>query len=141
MNNLVSIDHINLSVKSFLESAQWYNAVFGFEIVEQGIYKGLPWGVLRSQDTMLCVYEEKDKRISFEDEPILNQFHRIYHFGLRIKTKEDWELKVRAMKLKTYYQSPIKYNFSTSWYVCDPSGHKIEVSCWENNEIKFQKLT
>ena len=141
MNNLVSIDHINLSVKKFSESAKWYKDVFDFEIVEQGLYKGLPWGVLRSQDTMLCIYEEKDKQSASNDDSMLNQFYRVYHFGLRIKNKEDWELKVSSLKLKTYYQSPVKHTFSTSWYVHDPSGHEIEVACWENDEIKFKNIS
>jgi catechol 2,3-dioxygenase-like lactoylglutathione lyase family enzyme len=140
LNNLVSIDHINLSVKNFQESVKWYKDVFSFEIVEQGLYKGLPWGVLRSQDTMLCIYEEKDKRFAADDDSILNLFYRFYHFGLRIKNKDDWELKVSTLKLKTYYKSPIKYTYSTSWYVHDPSGHEIEVSCWMNNEVKFKNI-
>ena len=140
MTNLVSIDHINLSVDNFSDSAKWYKDIFGFEVVEQGLYQGSPWGVLKAQDTMLCIYEEKNKQTTANDDSLLNQFHRIYHFGLRIKNKKDWELTLSIFNLKIYFQSPIQYPFSTSWYIKDPSGHQIEVSCWENNEVKFNSL-
>lgn len=137
MNNLVAIDHINLSVKNFLETAQWYKEIFGFEIVEQGLYRKRPWGVLRSQDTMLCIYEDGDRRSASSEDSIQDQFHRINHFGLRIKDKEQWEQTLSKFQLKTYYGSPIQHRFSTSWYVQDPSGHEIEISCWDNNEVRF----
>ncbi|MBK9974810.1 MAG: VOC family protein [Planctomycetes bacterium] len=36
------LDHINLSVASFAKTAQWYERVFGFYVVEQGLREGCP---------------------------------------------------------------------------------------------------
>ncbi|MBQ33981.1 MAG: hypothetical protein CMG32_03890 [Candidatus Marinimicrobia bacterium] len=51
------LDHLNLSVRDFEETVQWYNKLFDFTLVEQGIQDGVKWGVIRSNDAMLCIYE------------------------------------------------------------------------------------
>ncbi len=132
---IVSIDHINLSVSNFAESAQWYKQLFGFEVVEQGLYEGEPWGVLRSADSMLCIYEENKQRAASWSADTGR--HRIYHFGLRMLDRGRWESKLNEFRVQTHNGSPVAYPHSNSWYVYDPSGHQIEVSCWKNNEIKF----
>lgn len=134
---IVSIDHINLSVNSFAESAQWYKQLFGFEIVEQGLYEGEPWGVLKSADSMLCIYEEKNQRAASWGSDTGR--HRIYHFGLRVAERSQWEELIKEFRVQTHNSSPVSYPFSYSWYIYDPSGHEIEVTCWKDNEIKFSR--
>ena len=95
-----------------------------------------PWGILRSGDTMLCLYENRDQRAVAEESP----FHRIDHFGLRIRDRKEWEEILRRESLKTYYGSPVRYPHSTSWYVVDPSGHWIEVALWDGDEVSFQAV-
>lgn len=131
-----SLDHLNLTVRSFEETADWYGKVFGFEIAEQGLYEGRPWGVLRSGDSMLCLYESPDRTSPDDDET--ERFHKIYHFGLRIHDRDAWEAIVREWKLRIYYGSPMQYPHSTSWYVADPTGHMIEVALWDDDQVQFR---
>lgn len=135
MKQEIYIDHINLSVDSFAGSADWYKRVFGFEVVETGIYQGRPWGVLKSANALLCIYEEAKEKVPDDDIP--SRYHRIYHFGLRIHNRLEWEETLQKEKIETHFESPIRYPFSTSWYVKDPSGHQIELSNWDNNEVRF----
>ena len=44
----IQLDHLNLSVDNFALTAQWYEQVFGFEVVEEGLQDGQLWGVLRA---------------------------------------------------------------------------------------------
>ncbi len=131
----VSLDHLNLTVRNFEEAAHWYGKVFGFEIVEQGLSEGKPWGVLRSGDSMLCIYESS-ARLSPSDDGI-DRFHKIYHFGLRIRDKAEWERTVREQRLPTFYGSPVTYPHSTSWYIADPTGYMIEVALWDDERVQF----
>ena len=60
------LDHLNLTVRDFEETAAWYGRVFGFEVVEKETdAQGRPWGVLRAGDALLCIYENRGLR--FED--------------------------------------------------------------------------
>ena len=43
-----NIDHLNLAVGNFDETAAWYGRVFGFEKVEEGLQDGVRWGVIRA---------------------------------------------------------------------------------------------
>ena len=61
------LDHLNLSVADFEETADWYRRMFGFEVVERGIQDGEPWGVIRGGDAMLCIYQRPDWRIYDKD--------------------------------------------------------------------------
>lgn len=131
--NGLKLDHLNFTVNSFAETAEWYKKIFGFEIVEQGLNESKkPWGILRNGDAMLAITENDKKKVDESDE-----FHRIYHFGLRITDKEDWEQKLKEYKLKTYFGTPVRYPHSYSWYVKDPTGNTIEVVHWDDDEIRF----
>ncbi len=128
------LDHINLSVASFAQTAQWYERVFGFQVVEQGIRQGCPWGILRAGEAMLCIYEHADR--SFEDSEQLGKrgLHGVAHLGFRITDRKAWLQTVQAEKLDTYYW---RYPHSESWYVHDPTGWEIEVALWDGDEVRF----
>jgi catechol 2,3-dioxygenase-like lactoylglutathione lyase family enzyme len=130
-----SIDHINLTVRNFEESAIWYGKLFGFEIVERGADEEGPWGILRNGDVMLCIYERPLRENARSDAS--NRFHKINHFGLRIQDRKTWERTLRDHDIHTYYGDSVKYPHSTSWYVADPTGHMIEVVLWDGDQIRF----
>ena len=47
------LDHLNLTVRDFEETAAWYGRVFGFEVVERETdERGRLWGVLRAGDAL-----------------------------------------------------------------------------------------
>jgi catechol 2,3-dioxygenase-like lactoylglutathione lyase family enzyme len=128
------LDHINLSVASFENTARWYERVFGFRVVENGVREGRPWGVLRGGDAMLCIYEHAE--LKFEDSEQLGKrgLHGIAHLGFRITDRDAWLKTIKAENLDTYYW---RYPHSESWYVNDPTGWEIEVALWDNDQVRF----
>jgi len=135
MNQNVNLDHLNLTVNNFAESVDWYNRVFGFELVERGVDDDGPWGILRSGDSMLCVYE-CPKRKQLEDGDS-GGYHQILHFGLRISDRKAWEETLQKENIETRYGGPVRYPHSTSWYITDPTGYMIEVALWEPDGVRF----
>jgi catechol 2,3-dioxygenase-like lactoylglutathione lyase family enzyme len=131
--NVKQLDHINLSVANFEESAAWYRRVFGFEIVERAVRDGLTWGVLRAGDAMLCIYE--NPALEFADADTMSErgLHRVAHFGLRITDKAAWQEVLKQEKPHFHW----RYPHSESWYVTDPTGWEIEVALWDDETIRF----
>ena len=132
-----NLDHINLSVHSFDETVNWYNKIFGFNVVEQGIENELKWGVIRSNDAMLCIYEVNNLIQLDRFEMKEKGFHYFAHFGLRITDKKAWLDIVKKENLEILYGGIIQWPHSSAWYVKDPTGWEIEVVLWENDIIKF----
>jgi len=130
------LDHVNLSVASFAESAAWYRRVFGFQVVEQGVIENRPWGVLRSGDALLCIYERPDLKFAGYRVQQGRGMHALAHFGLRITDRKAWEETIAREKVSCVY-SDFRYPHSTSWYVVDPTGWEIEVALWDNDAVQF----
>ena len=87
--NVRQLDHLNISVSSFDETADWYRRVFGFEVVQDETdADGVRWGVLRAGDAMLCIYEHPE--LTYEHHREQGR-HGINHFGLRITDRAAWE--------------------------------------------------
>jgi catechol 2,3-dioxygenase-like lactoylglutathione lyase family enzyme len=128
------LDHLNMSVASFSESADWYRRVFGFEKVEEGVYDGRPWGILRAGDALLCLYEHPERGTPDPEE---HGHHAPAHFGLRIDDREAWEETVRREKVRVEYGGPVRWPHSTAWYVSDPTGYEIEVALWDGDRVRF----
>lgn len=131
------LDHLNLSVRSLRETAEWYDRVFGFQVVEEGIRDGRPWGVLRAGDAFLCVYEHPELDYVEPDEQRRRGQHALSHFALRITDGAAFEATVERERLATYWGSPVRYPHSTSWYVRDPTGYEIEVALWDGDQARF----
>lgn len=131
------LDHLNLSVINFDQTADWYKRMFGFEIVEQGTQDGQPWGVIKGGDAMLCIYQQPKWKAYDKDELGEQGVQRIAHFAFRITDREAWEDTMKREKPKLYYGGEIGYPHSSSWYVKDPNGYYIEVALWENDTPLF----
>jgi catechol 2,3-dioxygenase-like lactoylglutathione lyase family enzyme len=132
----VALDHLNLTVNNFSKTVAWYQRVFGFSLVEEGIEDDGPWGILRNGDSMLCIYESPKRAVLSDADS--ERFHQIYHFGLRIKNRRVWEETLKRENLETFYNSPLKYPHSLSWYITDPTGYMIEVALWNDGQVKFE---
>jgi catechol-2,3-dioxygenase len=131
------LDHLNLTVANFEETAAWYKRVFGFEVVENGMHRGSPWGVLKAHDAMLCIYENSE-RLFWSSKKLENmKVHGLNHFALRITNQEEFERALRIENVALEYDGAWKYPHSTSWYVKDPTGYIIEVVFWANDTIRF----
>lgn len=141
-----SLDHINMSVKNFEETLNWYKQVFDFELVEEGFQPSdkegdspLPWGVIRNGDALLCIYEAPKLSI-VTTKAVCNASLdgvKIYHFAFRLKNETIWIEKLNQFRLETYFDSPVRYPHSTSWYVKDPNEYMIEVVFWDEDKIQF----
>ena len=127
------LDHVNFTVSNFQESVLWYEKIFNFKLVEEGkSLEGRQWGILKSGESMLAITEDPE-RSSKEDRSL----HKIYHFGLRVHNENLWRQRLKEFRLETFYDSPVQYPHSQSWYVQDPTGNEIEVSLWEENKAQF----
>lgn len=135
--NVKHLDHLNLLVKSFDDTAHWYRRVFGFEVVEQGLYAGEPWGVIKAGDAMLCIYQSPgSKRLSSEES--MRQRHlRMDHFALRIKERADWEQTIARESIAVDYGGAYRWPHSLSWYIHDCNGYRIEVVLWDDDHPRF----
>ena len=138
MADAVRLDHVNLSVRDFEESVAWYGRVFGFALVEEGVWDGVRWGVLRSGggrgDAMLCIYHHPEH--AFVDAETLGsrRQHGVRHVGFRITDEAAWRAAVAREGLEV---EEIRYPRSRSWYVNDPTGYDIEVVLWNGDEVAF----
>ncbi len=132
----IKLDHINLTVHNIKESIDWYEKIFGFKLAEHGIgNRGQPWAIIASNDSMIAMSEYKEKTKA-DQEPEVD-FHKIDHFGIRVSDLAAWEKIVKENNLRLYYGGVVKYPFSHSWYVHDPSGHEIEVSYSQQEYLQF----
>jgi catechol 2,3-dioxygenase-like lactoylglutathione lyase family enzyme len=136
--SVTHLDHLNLTVRDFEETAAWYGRVFGFEIVEREIdAQGRPWGVLRAGDALLCIYEHPEFRFEDNDARRGRHAHGINHFGLRIADREAWEKTMEREGIVPAYGGPVSWPHSTAWYVEDPTGYEIEVALWDEKTPRF----
>lgn len=136
--SVTRLDHLNLTVRDFEETAAWYRRVFGFEVVERETdAQGRPWGVLRAGDALLCVYEHPEFRFEDADARAGRGVHGVNHFGLRIDDREAWERTMAREGIVPAYGGPVDWPHSTAWYVEDPTGYEIEVALWSDGAVRF----
>lgn len=135
--DIKQLDHLNLSVRDFEETAKWYHRVFGFEVVEKGLYRGRPWGVLKAGETMLCIYENAELMFWNSEKRESERVHGVNHFALRIINREQWEATVKQESLHVDFGGAWRWPHSTAWYITDPTGYSIEVVLWDNDTVKF----
>lgn len=126
------LDHVNFSVANLQESFDWYGKVFGYEVVEKGIQDGTRWGVMRSGDAMLCMYERPESKLLDRFEATKLGQHYVSHVGVRIVNRSDWEEVITREKLEIQYGGVIRMPHSFAWYVKDPTGWEIEVTLWDD---------
>lgn len=132
-----NLDHLNMTVKNFDEARDWYKKIFDMQLVEVGIQNDRPWGILRGGDAMLCLYENPDY-VSPETE--MTGHSGLNHFAFTIDDVEKWKRKILDHGLETYYDSPVQYSYSQSWYVKNPSGYMIEVASWNEGKPQFAPI-
>ena len=126
------LDHLNLSVRDFDETVDWYRRVFGFELVEDGVQDdGVRWGIIRGGDALLCLYEHGDyafaDRFDLED----RKLHGVSHFALRIDGFDEQAIRaqlaaegVEATEVGQRYGAE---GIGPSLYLADPDGNTIEL--------------
>ena len=133
------LDHLNLTVRSFDETVEFYGRVFGFELVEEAVQDGVRWGVIRSGEAMLCIYEHP--QLEFLDRYALLErgLHGLNHLAFRITDAKAFEEIVQRDGLELGYGGEVQWPHSKSWYIKDPTGYEIEVAFWDGDEVAFDQ--
>ncbi len=135
MNIVERLDHLNLTVADLDESIAWYRDVFGFGQVEEGeMEDSTRWAIVRSDDSMLCMYEHPELASPGSRD---GGHHQVNHFGLRIRDRAAWEAVVEQLGIPVRYGGAVRWPHSTSWYVFDPTGWEIEVAQWDDDRVRF----
>ena len=123
MFNFNGIDHLNITVKNLNKSVDYYQRLFGFQVLESGDFRGTPYKIVGvSQKAMLCIYENPKLEV---------QNNNIGHFGFNIEFTEDIVEKLESANANVWYyngKAIIQYPKSKSIYVSDPDGNQIELS-------------
>jgi catechol 2,3-dioxygenase-like lactoylglutathione lyase family enzyme len=135
------LDHLNLSVDDLSASISWYGRVFGFQPVEEGVYQGEPWVILKSGDALLCLYEDPSREAPGGAALRARGIHGVNHFGFRITDREAFEDVLEREDVPVNYGGVVEWPHSLAWYVNDPSGYEIEVALWEDDEVRFPAPT
>lgn len=135
-----AIDHINFSVNNLSESIDWYHKIFGFDVVEKNQANGVKFAILKSNSSMLCIYEFPSRSFKDRFELHKSKLHGMNHFSFRISNQADFEKIVKKHDIEVGYDGPVKWPHSTSWYVTDPTGYEIEVVLWNEGKIRFPTM-
>jgi lactoylglutathione lyase len=138
--NVRHLDHINMTVRDFDQTVDWYGRVFDFELVEEALTEGVRWGVIRSGEALLCIYEDPDREHLDRFELRDRSLHGMAHFGLRITGVEEWLETVEREKIEVLYDGEIAWPHSRSWYIKDPTGYEIEVALWADDRVAFEPM-
>ncbi len=132
------LDHVNLTVENFEETVKWYGRVFDFKVVEQGMRDGHRWGVIRSGDAMLCIYEHPGLVYKDRFQMLREKIHCVRHFGIRFAGRAEWEERMKQEGVEPAPEEIVDNPNSKSWYIQDPTGHEVEVACWNDDVISFE---
>ncbi len=135
--NVAGLDHVNLTVADFEGTVAWYRRVFGFELVERGEGEHAPWGVIRSGESMLCLYEHPECRFEDPEDRRARHLHTVNHIGIRIRDEDEWRRTVERERLVV---EPMAWPHSKAWYLCDPTGYEIEVVLWNGDLVAFPPI-
>lgn len=131
----LKFDHINVTVSDLDESVRWYCQVFGFKLVESGLYPNdHRWAIVAIEDSMMCMTENQKLLPPLETK---SPNHQIMHFGIRLFDRQSWLRTIDGKRLRDGYLEQVDYPNSTSWYLRDPSGHKLEVSISAGQHLIF----
>lgn len=116
--NVVSIDHINMVVKSLDETVKFYHSLFGFTVRKDQPEERSK--IVGNDSVKLCLYEGEGS----------GNREGIVHFGFFVSNFDDIVDKCKEMGVKMPY-GIVNWGASRSVYITDPNGYEIELS--ENN--------
>jgi lactoylglutathione lyase len=134
---LKHLDHLNMTVTDLTETVEWYRRILDFEQVEEGIYEGQPWAIIRSGDAMLCLYERPGYTLPEKAARAAAQGHGLNHLALRITDAGAWAARVQSEGLPLHFGGVTHWPNSTAWYIQDPTGYSIEVVAWKGDSVQF----
>ena len=113
--NALSIDHVNMTVRSLAKSVEFYAKLFGF--VEKKDQSEEASKIIGNETIKLCLYEDPDLVIG----------DGLNHFGFHVENFEDIVEKCEAMGISMPY-GVVQWEKSRSVYIVDPNGYEVELS-------------
>ena len=96
-----------------------------------------PWGIIRSGDAMLCLYQRANRAPSDTRAYEESDVHRINHVGFRNTDRQAWERSEEENAVEVMFGGAQLWPHSTAWYIKDPDGYQIEVVLWNDDTIRF----
>jgi len=116
--NSTGIDHLNLDVKNLDQTVEFYNKLFGFTVLKEQPEENSK--IIGNEHVKLFLYQ-KDEFDHFEK----NGFN---HFGIHVINFGDIMHKCTELGIEIFYGGPIEWERSSSIYIKDPNGYKIELA-------------
>ncbi len=117
----VSLDHVNMNVRSLDQSVAFYKDLFGFEVRKDDNSPNkldAPSKIIGNDAIKLCMYEQPD----------MSPGGSIAHFGFHVDNFGEILAKCRELGVEVLYGGPVEFEKSESVYIRDPSGYDIELS-------------
>jgi lactoylglutathione lyase len=123
MLQATGFDHLNMNIRNFKETTDFYQNHLGFKIVEEGKSgRGNDYKIIGIPGKLyLAIYESNDSSLD------KGQSH-INHFGIHIKNYDVALAYIKQKKIPYQYGGHVDYGDSRSIYIMDPNGYEIELS-------------
>ncbi|MBS1774741.1 MAG: VOC family protein [Bacteroidetes bacterium] len=110
------IDHINIDVRNFEETQEFYKTLFDFDLLADQPNRGCR--IIGNNNIKICIYEVPTMEIG----PGVN------HIGFHIDNFDVIEIKCKELNIPFLYDGIKVWEKSRSFYVEDPNGYEIELS-------------
>lgn len=120
-----TIDHMNIRVKNFDISKEFYQKVFGFEVKEEGVStkSGAPYAIIGISDKLLLALCESNGELIET---------RLNHFGINVVDFDKSLEVIKELNVPTgdygNAENVVEYPKSRSIYLLDPDNNEIELS-------------
>ncbi|HIF45494.1 MAG TPA: hypothetical protein EYQ73_01690, partial [Candidatus Poseidoniales archaeon] len=111
------LDHVNFTVKDLDASFEFYHKVFGFEPMERDDSNSPRWGIMKSNDAIICMTERPNCEFIDRHEAVKRGLQYMAHVGMRIHDRESWEATIIDQDIKVNYGGEIKMPHGSSWYI------------------------
>ena len=110
-----SIDHVNLTVRNLAESVDFFQNLFGFQVVKEQPEQDSK--IIGNGHIKLCLYEDPNLEIGAG----------INHYGFYIENFDEIVARCEELGVSMPYGT-VDWGRSRSVYIIDPSGYEIELS-------------
>lgn len=127
MNNPVETGHIGLSVTNLGRSVEFYQQIFGFQVLQQSADGGRPFAFLGNGKTLvLTLWQQSNDKFGKRNSGL---HHLSFQVGSLDEVRQA-EVRVRAIGAKLIYDGPVAHAegaASGGIYFEDPDGIRLEI--------------
>lgn len=123
--NATIIDHLNIDVKDFNETIEFYKNIFGFVLlIDQSIDRNCM--IIGNEHIKICLYQVHTLELG----------QGLNHFGLHISNYNEIREICRNYNIPILFDGTEKiWEKSKSLYIEDPNGYEIELSLKEGGGL------